>query len=136
MLRTPSEHEELTQKIIGCGIRVHEYFGPGLFESVYVRCFIIELREAGLKIDSGHSVPLVYRGYDLGCNFTPDLIVEDVVVVEIKAVEALGRVHHAQLITYLKLTGCPVGLLMNFNVPHLRDGIRRAVRPDLYVKPV
>ena len=66
MLRKASDHEELTQRIIGCGIRVHEYFGPGLFESVYARCFAIELREAGLQIDSARAVPLVYRGHDLG----------------------------------------------------------------------
>ena len=94
----------------------------------------IELQRVGLKIETGRRIPLVYEGVNLGHVFTPDLIVEDVLVVELKAIEALARVHHHQVITYLKSTGCPVGLLMNFNVPYLKDGIRRLVRPDLYLK--
>lgn len=129
-----TQHETLTESIIGCGIRVHEHFGPGLLESVYRQCFAIELHAAGLKADVGRRIPLTYRGVDLDSVFQPDLVIEDVVIVELKAVEALARVHSTQLITYLKLTGCPVGLLMNFNVPYLKEGIRRVVRPDLHVK--
>src|SRR3954467_15464731 len=126
-------HEELTECIITCGIRVHQTFGPGLFESIYKRCFVIELTEAGLRIDTSRRIPLTYRGHDLDAQFCPDIIIEDTVIVELKAVETLAPVHKTQLITYLKLTGLPLGLLMNFNVDKLRDGIRRVVRPDLYV---
>ena len=134
MLERNAEHEALTERVIGCGLKVHEHFGPGLLESVYRRCLVIELQHAGLKTETERRIPLVYEGVSLGHVFTPDLIVEDVVVVELKALEAIARVHYHQVITYLKLTGCPVGLLMNFNVPHLKDGIRRLVRPDLYAK--
>ena len=130
MLQKQNGYDELTELIIGCGIKVHEQFGPGLFESVYSQCFAIELREAGLQIEITPRIPLVYRGINLEAIFQPDLVIEDTVVVEVKAVERLPLVYHAQVVTYLKLTGCPVGLLMNFNVSYLKDGIRRFVRPD------
>lgn len=133
-MKAAAEYAALTEAIIGCGIRVHKHFGPGLFESVYQRAVAIEQQYTGLQIEAGCRVPLAYRGIDLGCTFQPDLIVANTVVVELKAVEALARVHRTQLITYLKLTGCPVGLIINFNVPVLREGIRRVVRPDLYVR--
>src|SRR5262245_33964375 len=114
MLQRSTGYEELTELIIGCGIKVHEHFGPGLFESVYTQCLAIELREAGLQIETGPRLPLCYRGADLEAIFQPDMVIEDTVIVEVKAVEVLPRVHHAQLLTYLKLSGCPVGLLMNF----------------------
>jgi GxxExxY protein len=117
---------------LGCAIRVHEYFGPGLFESVYQRATAIELQQAGLPFEIGRRVPLVYRDIELGCVYQPDLIVANTVVVELKAVDILAPVHSAQLVTYLKLTQCPVGLIINFNVALLKDGIRRMVRPDLY----
>jgi GxxExxY protein len=132
MLQAAAEYEPLTEAIIGCAIRVHEYFGPGLFESPYQRAVAIELEQAGLPIEIGRRVPLVYRGVELACVFQPDLIVANTVVVELKAVDVLAPVHRAQLVTYLKLTQCPVGLIINFNVPLLKDGIRRVVRPDLY----
>ena len=131
-MQPPLEEEALTESIIGCAMRVHEHFGPGLFESVYQRAVVIELQYAGFAFELGRPVPLTYRDVDLGCVFRPDLIVAGTVVTELKAVDAVTRVHHAQLITYLKLTGCPVGLIINFNVALLKDGIRRAVRPDLY----
>lgn len=134
MLQKQNGYDELTELIIGCGIKVHEQFGPGLFESVYSQCFAIELREAGLQIEITPRIPLVYRGIKLEAIFQPDLVIEDTVVVEVKAVERLPLVYHAQVVTYLKLTACPVGLLMNFNVSYLKDGIRRFVRPDLYRK--
>ena len=134
MLNNNPVHEAVTERAIGCGIKIHEYFGPGLLESVYERGMEIELQRIGMKIETNRRIPLVYEGVNLGQVFTPDLIVEDVLVVELKAVEAIARVHHHQVITYLKLTGCPVGLLMNFNVPYLKDGIRRLLRPDLYLK--
>jgi GxxExxY protein len=134
VFQSSAGYEELTNMIIGCGLRVHEHFGPGLFESVYSQCFVIELREAGLQVDVAPRIPLVYRGVELESVFQPDLVIEDTVVVEVKAVEVLPRVYHAQLLTYLKLTGCPVGLVMNFNVSFLKEGIRRLMRPDLYQK--
>jgi GxxExxY protein len=128
----PTGHESLTESIIGCGIRVHQHFGPGLLESVYCRAFAIELRESNLAFQVSRRIPLTYRGVDLGTAFQADLVVESQVIVEVKAVEQLAHVHSAQVITYLKLTGCPVGLIMNFNVPFLRQGIRRLVHPDIY----
>jgi GxxExxY protein len=92
------------------------------------------VERGGLQVDTTRRIPLVYRGHDIGAHFCPDLIVEDTVIVELKAVESIAPVHKTQLITYLKLTGLPVGLLMNFNVDVLRNGIRRVVRPDLYKK--
>ena len=135
MLRKHDEYEELTESVIGCGLRVHEHFGPGLFESVYRTCMEVELQDAGLEVETGRRIPLVYKEVDLGCVFETDLIVNGVLIVELKAIERLAPIHQTQLITYLKLTGCPVGLLMNFNVPYLRQGIKRVVRPDLYVRP-
>lgn len=134
MFRDIAGHEELTDRIIGCGIRVHESFGPGLLESIYKSCLVIELKEAGLVLDTTRRIPLVYRGHDIGAHFCPDIIIENTVIIELKAVDAIAPVHRAQLITYLKLTGLPVGLLMNFNVELLRSGVRRVVRPDLYKK--
>jgi GxxExxY protein len=127
-------HATLTNGIIGCGIRVHEAFGPGLLESVYKQCVVIELARAGYRVDTKRRMPLVYRGHDIGGQFCPDIVVEDTVIVELKAVDALSRIHKSQLLTYLKLTGLPIGLLMNFDVELLKDGVRRVVRPDLYIK--
>jgi GxxExxY protein len=134
MLLKTDPFEKLTEAVIGCGIRVHEYFGPGLFESVYRGSMQIELQDAGLDIDTGRRIPLVYKGVDLACVFEADLIVNGVLVVELKAIETLAPVHQTQLMTYLKITGCPVGLLLNFNVPYLKQGIKRVVRPDLYMR--
>jgi GxxExxY protein len=133
MLLKSDEYEDLTERVIGCGIRVHEQFGPGLIESIYRRCIEIELQDSGLEFDTGRRIPLVYKGIDLGCVYEADLMVAKVLVLELKAVERLAPVHQSQVITYLKLTGCPVGLLMNFNVQYLKDGIRRLVHPCRYL---
>lgn len=127
-------HEELTERIIGCAVGVHETFGPGLLESVYKVCLQRELEEAAIRVDASRRVALEYRGLTLDCVYCPDIVVEDLVIVELKSVDALHAVHTAQVLTYLKLTGLPIGLLLNFNVSELRHGIRRVVRPDLYVK--
>jgi len=134
MFHDTAGHEDLTDGIIGCGIRVHEALGPGLLESIYRACMIIELSASGYRSDTTRRVPVIYRGQDVGSTFCPDLIVNETVVVELKAVERLAPVHKTQVITYLKLTGLPVGLLMNFNVDFLKNGTRRIVRPDLYVR--
>jgi GxxExxY protein len=130
MLEDPDGLNPLTEKIIGCGVTVHREFGAGLYESVYARCFILELRAAGLRVETEKRIPLVYRGIRVHKGFRIDLIVEDLVVIEVKAVSALAPIHSAQVITYLKLTGCPVGLLVNFNVPILTSGVRRLIHPS------
>src|SRR6266542_1885106 len=122
-------HEDLTEGIIGCGVRVHQAFGPGLLEAVYRSCMIIELQASGFSVDANRRIPLTYRGHDLEATFCPDIIVNDIVVVELKAVERLAPVHKTQVITYLKLTGLPVGLLMNFNVDVLKAGIPSSLPP-------
>ena len=134
MLRRSDEYEALTEGIIGCAIKVHEYYGPGLLESIYTKAFVIELREAGYSVEVGRHVPMEYRGRRLGIDCVIDIVVNGVVVVELKAVERILQVYRAQTITYLKLTGCPVGLLINFNVPVLRDGLHRLVHPDRYAR--
>ena len=134
MLPLPAGYEKLTEHIIGCGIAVHREFGPGLIEPIYQPCLVIELQQAGLRVEENRRLELHYKGRRIGKHYWIDLIVEDTVLIELKAVAALAPIHQAQVITYLKLTGCPLGLLMNFNVPILTDGIRRVVHPQLYMK--
>ncbi len=118
---------EITSKIIGAAIEVHRVLGPGLLESVYEHCLVRELQAEGLRVSRQLALPLVYKGETLEGLFRLDLVVEDQVIVEIKAVEALNEVHLAQVITYLKLTNLSIGLLINFNVALLKQGIRRVV---------
>lgn len=133
MTEDNSLHEDLTEQIIACAITVHDTLGPGLLESIYQRCLVVELRTASLQVETGRSVPVQYRGSAVGPALKLDLVVAGL-VVEVKAVQSFVPVHHAQVISYLKLTGCPVGLLINFNVTLLKHGIRKVVRPDLYRK--
>ena len=130
---TAEELNAITEAVIGGSLRVHRQLGPGLLESVYQSCLEFELSEAGLSFRPQFLLPVRYRGITIDNGYRLDLLVEDQVVVEVKAVEKLERVHEAQLLTYLKLSGCCVGLLLNFNVELLRDGIRRLVHgfPDL-----
>jgi GxxExxY protein len=121
----------ITERIIGAAIEVHRALGPGLLESAYLVCLLHELGLIGLKYRSEVSLPVVYKGVRLDGGYRIDVIVEETVIVELKAVEKLLPVHDAQLITYLKLTGLPVGLLINFNVPLLKAGIRRLVNPSV-----
>lgn len=116
---------ELTSLIIAAAIEVHRVLGPGLLESMYELCLVQELRDRDLLVDCQVAVPVSYKGRDLGANMRLDLLVEGRVVVEVKAVEALHDAHVAQLLTYLKLTGCKLGLLINFNEALLKQGIRR-----------
>jgi GxxExxY protein len=136
MTATLAEIEELTEKVIGCAIEVHQILGPGLLESVYRECLIIEMRRECLRVESEQYVPLNYKGQRLNGGLKLDLLVNGRVVVELKAVERLHPIHQAQVITYLKLTGYPAGLLMNFNSLTLRSGLKRLDHPDLYVKKV
>jgi GxxExxY protein len=117
----------LTFKIIKCAIAVHRALGPGLLESAYFACLVVELRREGLRVDVDVRVPLVYRGMKLDCAYRLDMIVEGTVVLELKAITAVLPVHEAQLLTYLKITGRPVGLILNFNVPVMKDGIVRKI---------
>jgi GxxExxY protein len=118
---------ELTGKIIGCGIEVHRELGPGLLESAYEVALSKELSLAGLYYERQLLLPLNYKGVQLDCGFRIDLMIEKSVIVEIKAVESLLPIHEAQLLTYLRLADQRIGLLINFNVMQLREGIRRFV---------
>ena len=123
----PEPYASLTNRIIRAALRVHSQLGPGLLESVYETCLAYELNKAGLTVERQKSLPVVYGDIRLESGFRLDLLVEDAVIVELKAVEELAPIHGAQLLTYLKLSGYHVGLLINFNVEHLRRGIRRIV---------
>lgn len=118
---------EVTEKIIGACIEIHRAIGPGLLESAYEECLCFELSKNGLTFERQKPLPVVYKSVRLDCGYRLDLVVENFVVVELKAVENLLPVHEAQLLTYLKLTGLQVGLLINFNVPVLKQGVKRIV---------
>ncbi len=118
---------DITRVIIGAAIEVHRALGPGLMESAYEECLCHELRMQQVPFERQRPLPVEYKGALLDCAYRLDLIVADAVVVEVKAVDALLPIHEAQLLTYLKLGGWKVGLLINFNVPVLTDGIRRRV---------
>jgi len=119
--------EALTGQIIGAAIEVHKQLGPGLLESTYQACLCPELELRGISFECQKPLPLEYKGVRLECGYRIDLLVAGLVMVEIKSVEALAPIHEAQLLTYLKLTGIKVGLLINFNVVVLKEGIRRLV---------
>lgn len=119
--------DELTEKIIGAAIEVHRTIGPGLLESAYEECLSHEMQFRGLSFERQVPLPVSYKGVKLDCGYRLDLLVEKHVVVEIKAVDALQSIHEAQLLTYLKVGGWSVGLLINFNVPVLKHGIKRVV---------
>ena len=130
MFIDPSTFSDVTRQIIGAAIEVHRALGPGLLESVYESCLQFELTSRKIRFVVERSIPIVYKGMPLGVNYRVDLIVEDLVVVEVKSVVAVAPVHEAQLLTYLRLTRCPAGLLINFNVPRLVDGVHRKINPD------
>ncbi len=117
--------DPLTARVIGAAIEVHKALGPGLLESAYQQCLRFELESAGFAVATEVPVPLSYRGHQLECGYRIDLLVEASVVVEVKAVDKLAPIHEAQLLTYLRLAGKHIGLLLNFNSPYLRDGIKR-----------
>ena len=118
---------QLTEKIIGCAIEVHKALGPGLLESAYEECLCYELTRNSIPFRRQVPLPVVYKGINLDCGYRLDVLVNDLVIVELKTVEKLLSIHDAQLLTYLKLYQRPLGLLMNFNVPVLKDGIKRLV---------
>src|SRR5215813_5090212 len=117
----------LTEKIIGAAIEVHKVLGPGLLESAYEECLAHELRLANISFERQVPLPISYKSLQLDCGYRLDFLVERTVVLELKPVEDLQPIHQAQVLTYLKLGGWPIGLLINFNVPVLKKGIKRLV---------
>ena len=117
----------VTSGIIGAAIEVHRALGPGLLESAYEACFAYELVQREMKVEQQKPLPLIYRDVQLDCGYRTDLLVDDAVILEIKSVDSLAPIHQSQLLSYLKLSGCEVGLLINFNVKLLRQGIVRMV---------
>jgi len=134
MTISDEEIDALTEKVIGCGIEVHRVLGPGLLESVYRECMVLELKRQGLAVESELWVPFDYKGESIATKLKLDLLVGGCIVVELKAVERLHPLHSAQVITYLRLTGYPAGLLMNFNAVTLIAGLKRLNHPDRYLK--
>ncbi len=121
----PTDFNRVTEAVIGAAIAVHRELGPGLLESTYEACLAHELMECGLRTERQKALPVIYRGVQIDCGYRIDLLVENEVVVELKAVDKLEPIHQAQLLTYLKLSGYPVGLPLNFNVNEPRRGIKR-----------
>lgn len=117
----------ISEKIIGCAITVHKLLGPGLLESAYQECLYYELQQIGLSVEKQKALPLIYKEVRLDAGYRLDLIVENKVIIEIKSVEAINDIHIAQVITYLKISGCKLGLLLNFNILKMKDGIKRLV---------
>jgi GxxExxY protein len=118
---------ELSNIIIGCGIKVHSALGPGLLESAYEECLFYELIKNNLFVEKQKALPLIYEDVHLDAGYRVDLFVEKKLIIEVKSVEALNDIHLAQVLTYLRLSNCKLGLLLNFNVLHFKDGIKRIV---------
>ena len=131
-MQDDADIDALTEKVIGCAMEVHRALGPGLLESVYRECLIIELRAAGLQVESERRMHIRYKGHRVAEALRVDLLVEKRLVLELKAVERLHPIHEAQAITYLKLLDCPAGLLLNFNAVTMKAGLRRVNHPDLH----
>jgi GxxExxY protein len=121
------EINEVTKKVIGCAIEVHRNLGPGLLESAYEECLTFELEKVGLKFKRQQPTPIIYKQIKLDCGYRIDVLVENQVVVELKVVDEINPVHEAQILTYLKFSGKRIGLLINFNVTTLKDGLRRFI---------
>lgn len=121
------EINQITEKIIGCAIEVHKNLGPGLLESAYEECLVFELSKKGLKVDRQLAVPVIYKDIKLDCGYRLDILVENTVVIELKVVDAINPVHEAQILTYMKFANKNIGLLINFNVTVLKNGIKRFV---------
>jgi GxxExxY protein len=119
--------EQIFKKVLDCSFRVHTRLGPGLLESAYEECLLFDLKKIGLWVEKQKPMPLVYEGVNLGIGYRIDIMVENRIIVEIKSVENLNDVHLAQILTYLKLSGLHLGLLINFNVGSLKNGIKRVI---------
>lgn len=118
---------ELSRIVFDCALKVHQTLGPGLLESAYEECLFYELKKTGLEIKKQKPLPLVYEAVKLDVGYRLDIIIENKLILEIKSVDALNDIHFAQLLTYLKLTNCKLGLLINFNVVLIKNGIKRVV---------
>jgi GxxExxY protein len=118
---------ELSKIVFNCALKVHQTLGPGLLESAYEECLFFELKKTGLRIEKQKPLPLIYEEIKLEIGYRLDIIVENKLILEIKSVDALNEIHFAQLLTYLKLTDCKLGLLLNFNVILIKNGIKRVV---------
>ena len=121
------EFDELSKRVIGCALEVHRELGPGLPESTYEQCLAHELKLNGIRFKLQHPQPVEYKGVRLDCGYRVDLLIEDELIIELKAVEQIKGIHEAQRLTYMKLAGIKTGLLMNFNVTRLKNGIKRFV---------
>lgn len=124
--------DQITRRIIGAAIEVHRHLGPGLLESAYESCLVLELKQLGFEVEQQKPLPVAYKGIVLDCGYRLDPVVDDAVIIELKAVEQMSSIFEAQLLSYLRLTGKKVGLLINFHVPVLKNGIKRIVNefPD------
>lgn len=120
-------NEEIFKKILDCSFMVHTALGPGLLESAYTECLNYELLQSGFRVEKQKPLPLIYKEVNLEAGYRIDLLVEGSIVIEIKSVEALADIHMAQILTYMKLTKCRLGLLANFNVLHFKDGFKRVI---------
>ena len=118
---------EISKIVFECALKVHKALGPGLLESAYVECMFYELKKYNLKVEKQKTLPLIYEEVKLDAGYRIDIIIEDKFIVEIKSVESLNDVHLAQILTYLRLSDCKLGLLINFNVKLLKEGVRRVV---------
>ena len=121
------EFDELSNKVIGCALEVHRNLGPGLLESTYEQCLAYELETAGIPFKLQYPLPVEYKNIRLDCGYRIDVLIGDSIIVELKSVDKLLPIHQAQLLTYMKLAGISIGLLINFNVKYLKDGIKRMV---------
>jgi len=121
------EFDNLSKRVIGCAIEVHRELGPGLLESTYEQCLAHELSLNGISFQRQHPQPVAYKGILLDCGYRIDMLIEDELIIELKAVEEIKGIHEAQLLTYMKLAGIKTGLLINFNVTKLKDGLKRYV---------
>ena len=121
------EFDDLSKRVIGCAIEVHRELGPGLLESTYEQCLARELKLNGIAFQLQHPQPVQYKGIRLDCGYRIDLLVEGELIIELKSVDQIKGIHEAQLLTYMKLAGVKIGLLINFNVTKLKDGIKRFV---------
>ena len=121
------EFDERSNRVIGCAIEGHRELGPGLLESTYEQCLAHELKLNGIQFKLQHPQPVEYKGIRLDCGYRVDVLVEDALTVELKSVDEIKSIHEAQLLTYMKLAGVKTGLLINFNVPKLKSGIKRFV---------
>lgn len=119
--------ERIFKSILDCSFKIHSALGPGLLESAYNECLFHELEQSGYRVEKQKPLPLIYGDVKLDAGYRIDLFVENCIVIEIKSVDALADIHLAQILTYLKLSGCKLGLLVNFNVVHLREGIKRVI---------